>query len=99
MTMAGLGKGTGLSGLFVATFVTAYMLVGVVSTKVYTWLFITARWRVCEMPAVMALTVEFMRMLAMALFITGTAMAVRIVATSNTVRSSGRLKPWDLFCV
>ena len=50
------------------------------------------------MAAVMALTVELMRMVAMALFIMGIAMAVRIVPTSNTIMSSGMVKPRELFC-
>ena len=79
------------SAAFVVTFVITYVLLGVLTTRVYTWLFIMLLKCVCEMAAVIALTVEFRRMLEFALFMTGIAMAVRIVPTIIAIRSSGRV--------
>ena len=49
------------------------------------------------MAPLMALVVEFKRMLVMALPIIGIAIAARIVPTSNAITSSVVVKPRELF--
>jgi hypothetical protein len=82
-----------LSETPVLTFVTTYVSAGELIVRVYGWLFMMARYRVWEMAALVAATVEVSFMLDIEVTHRGTAIAVRMAPTSMTTTSSITEKP------
>lgn len=85
--------GTGLFAAPVAVFVSTYVFAGAVSTNVYGWLFLIAWKRELESAPSNWLTAALIRMVAIALFTIGIAIAARIMPTAIVVTSSITLKP------